>query len=37
MLLTYAQGWGKGHGCMQGNHGDEVELLGLVRYAYLES
>ena len=36
MLLTCAQGWAKGQGCMQGNNGDEVGLLGLVSYAYLE-
>ena len=36
MLLTYAQGWGKGHGCMQGSHGDELGLLGLLRVAHRE-
>ena len=36
MLLTYAQGWGKGHGCMQGSHGDELGLLGLLRAAHRE-
>ena len=28
LLLTCGQGLGNGHGCMQGKHGDDVDVLG---------
>ena len=34
LLLTCAQGWENGHGCMLGKHGDEPGVLGLAIHAY---
>ena len=37
LLLTCKQDWENGQGCMQGKHGDELDMLGLVIHALLMS